>query len=299
VINVNHKLGVFKRGASSGRTSAFTLIELLVVIAIIAILAALLLPTLNKAKTSALITTCLNNNKQLGLAWAMYSHDNADRLAINSDQSEPFNGTPSWIGGPPPDNGWLDWTANQNNTNWQYLVQYPGHALFGALIGNDYKVFACPVNSAFVSPQQRPYGWTGRVRSCAMDASIGDGAKFGGFTFSSTFWWAKKTSDLIYPGPSSSWLIMDEHPDSIDDGILYNSYTYTEGTGEFTELPGGQHNGACGIAMADGSSLMHKWVTPLTLHPVTYTTDDDISVRNNQDLAWIAKATPRPTYSSQ
>jgi prepilin-type N-terminal cleavage/methylation domain-containing protein len=283
------------------RKDGFTLIELLVVIAIIAILAALLLPSLTKAKSSALVSVCLSNNKQLGLAWAMYSHDNGDRLAVNSDQSEPYplgapNQTASWIGGTPPDNGWLDWSTDQNNTNWLYLVQSPNHALFGYLVANQVKVFACPVNSTFVGPMQRPLGWTGRCRSCAMNGSIGDGKKYGGLSYSATFWWAKKSSDLVYPGPSSSWLIMDEHPDSIDDGILYDSYTYTDGTGEFSELPGGQHNGACGIAMADGSSLMHKWVNPLTLHPVTYTYDDNISVNKSQDLAWLARATPRPKF---
>jgi prepilin-type N-terminal cleavage/methylation domain-containing protein len=281
---------------AKNREIGFTLIELLVVIAIIAILAALLLPSLTKAKTSAQVTTCMNNNKQLVLAWSMYAHDNSDHLAINSDQSETFNGTPSWIGGTPPDNAWLDWTSDQNNTNWQYLVQYPSHALFGGLIGNDYKVFACPVNSAFVSPAQRGMGWSGRIRSCAMNGAIGDGKKFDGYTYSTTFWWAKKTSDLVYPGPSSSWLIMDEHPDSIDDGILYDSYTYTEGTGEFSELPSGQHNGVCGIGMADGSSLMHKWVTAVTLEPVGYSNRVNVSVVNNQDLAWLARATPRPNF---
>ena len=131
----------------------------------------------------------------------MYAHDNADRLAINSDQSEPFNGTPSWIGGTPPDNGWLDWSNDQNNTNWQYLVQYPSHALFGGLIGNDYKIFACPVNSAFASPIQRSMGWSGRIRSCAMNGAIGDGKKYDGYNYSSSFWWAKKASELVFPGP--------------------------------------------------------------------------------------------------
>jgi prepilin-type N-terminal cleavage/methylation domain-containing protein len=290
---MNTHPGASRRGDSITRVAAFTLIELLVVIAIIAILAAMLLPALSKAKTSALITDCLNNNKQLVLAWTMYMHDNSDRLAINADVGAPFDNTPSWVGGTPPDNDWLDWTTDQNNTNWLYLFQ-PTHALFGPYIANDVKVFACPVNSAFVSSAQRGAGWAGRCRSCAMDGAIGDGNKYGGLDYSSTFWWAKKSGDLLFPGPSSSWLIMDEHPDSIDDGILYTSYTYTDGTGEFTELPGGQHDGACGIGMADGSSLMHKWQNPLTLHPVTYNYDDNISVTRNQDLAWLANATPRP-----
>ena len=292
------KQGVSRRSPLTERRVAFTLIELLVVIAIIAILAAMLLPTLSKAKTGALVTSCLNNNKQLVLAWTMYAHDNNDRMAINSDQSQPYppntaNATPSWIGGVAPNNGWLDWTSDQNNTNWQSLVQY-GHGLLGGYVANNFKVFTCPVNGAFLSPAQRPLGWAGRCRSCAMNGAIGDGEVYGGLAYAATFWKAKKMVDLMFPGPSSSWLIMDEHPDSIDDGILYTSYTYTSGTGDFSELPGGQHNGACGIGMADGSSVMHKWVNPTTLHPVTYTYDDNINVQNNKDLAWLANATPRP-----
>ena len=265
------------------------MIELLVVIAIIAILAAILLPALNRAKQSAYATSCMNNQKQLALAWLMYASDNNEWLAINANSSDPFNGTPSWVSG-----RFDNWGTGQQDTNTQYLID-DTYSLLGSYVGRNAAVFACPA-AQIVSPAEAAAGWTQRARSAAMDGSLGDGAKYSGFPFSSTFFWAKKMMDLHVPGPSDSWVFLDEHPDSIDDCILYISPTYANGNGLFTELPAGLHGGKCGMSFADGHAEMHKWTKAPPLQPVIFDNKVGVTVQvlvvNNADLAWLAQHTP-------
>ena len=100
-------------------------------------------------------------------------------------------------------------------------------------------------------------------------------------------------NQLIHP--SESWVFINEHPDSIDDGILYVDPRASNGTGSLIELPSGYLGNACGVSFADGHAEVHLWQTSAFNVPVTYThnpPNPGISYTGNADLAWLAQRTP-------
>jgi prepilin-type N-terminal cleavage/methylation domain-containing protein/prepilin-type processing-associated H-X9-DG protein len=270
-----------------GRT-AFTLIELLVVIAIIAILAAMLLPALSKAKQRALGAQCMSNNKQLCIAYTMYTGDYNDFLPVNEDQSKAMipPGVASWVGNS------MDWTAANQNFDITYLTDDRFSSL-GPYTARNAKVYWCPTDT-YLSPAQAGKGY--RCRSVAMNAAVGNGNNKPAASLGWTgFFFARKSSDLNVPGPSDSWIFTDENPDSIDDGIMYVNCSYTNGIGSFTELPSSDHAGSCGLGYADGHAEIHKWRDPRTLHNVSYVSYQRVTIAGtpSPDLAFLASKTPR------
>ena len=275
--------------AKAGRP-AFTLIELLVVIAIIAILAAMLLPALSKAKVRAQAAYCMNNKKQLIIAWHMYATDFNDFLPINNDQSAIFNNTHNWT------DSKIDWGPNSWDFNTLYLINDQVSSM-GPYTARNPAIYWCPADR-YVSAQQAGMG-DHRIRSVAMDGAVGNGTADSAHrkctSLSYTTFWAIKGSDFTLPGPSDSYVFIDEHPDWLDDCTFYSDPTATTGTGQFAELPSSLHDGACGISYADGHAEVHRWVEPSTLIPVSRTSKSSLrpSVTNNRDMAFLAARTPR------
>lgn len=273
----------------------FTLVELLVVLAVTGVLAILLLPALAGTNIQGKAGQCINNQRQLITAWLMYSVDNSSRLAVNSDPhvygSMLFphtGGGPSWVSGS------LDWSTGSYNTNTVYLVN-DSYSLLGGYVGRQANVFACPAEN-FVSPAQRLAGWTRRARSVSMSAAVGDGDKYmePGNPFAWSAWYvARKATDFHYPPPASVWVLADEHPDSIDDGMLYCPSFLTT---TFTELPGAQHDSGGTLAFADGHAEIHKWLGPVMQShaTVSFNVIQQIPTQlNDPDLAYLANHTPQ------
>ena len=282
--------------------NGFTLIELLVVIAIIAILAAILLPVLNSAKIRAEAASDMSNKRQLTMAWFMYAQDNNDTLVLNADQTVTFNGMASWI----PGSCHMDWGTSPNNTNTMLMTTNQ----LGPYCAGQYKLYTSP-GDIYLSPLQMAlhFGAQGihRSRSVAMDAAVG--GPVGGPTSTSgdkppaslvsslpnPFYVAAKLTQLRSPGPSMSWVFLNEHPDSIDDGILYDDPRAIGGTGTLIEVPSSYLAKGCGVSFADGHAEVHKWVTPQFVVPVTYKQyppSGGVTYSENADLTWLAQHTP-------
>jgi prepilin-type N-terminal cleavage/methylation domain-containing protein len=286
----------------SGR-HGFTLIELLVVIAIIAILAAMLLPALSKAKQKAQGIGCMNNLKQLCVGWKMYSGDNQDHLAPNgleADQPSSLTDTskPQWCPGrqdlpypTSPVGVSPAGTAPGNDNGIQCIktgVVYP--------YVNNWAVYKCPADQFGTSLS----GFAGtvsyiHVRSMSMNSWLGPISVWNPSSalVQNLVIYYKETAVRF---PADTWVFMDENPYSMNDG----SFLSLPGGPNWIDCPATYHNGCNGIAFVDGHAEIHKWHDSAVLNgyappAIPYGNPSYVQVPPGQnpptDLLWLQSKT--------
>jgi prepilin-type N-terminal cleavage/methylation domain-containing protein len=237
----------------SAQNRGFTLIELLVVIAIIAILAAMLLPALAKAKDRANATKCLNNTKQLMLGWLMSATDNADEVMPN----------PGWVAGV------MNWSVGA--TDPSPLLDSTVSQMANYVKSVD--VYKCPSDiyksSVQTGERVRSYSMNGVLAGTGGSGPSVKGTRLNGanqtvgtyFGASGGLGPIKKITQLVRPGPSGTWVTLDEFPDSLNDATFMLDPGYTPGAEHWRDLPASFHAGRQGgsFSFADGHSEIHRW----------------------------------------
>jgi len=281
--------------------AGFTLVELLAIVAVLALLAATLPFGMARTRPNSMGTQCLNNLRQVSVAWTLYATDHSDVVANNFGVIE----TSTTIGAGQFGN-WannlLTWgastsVADVSNTNVAWLAK----GGLGKYLGSQLGALSCPADD-YVSAAQRSAGWTGRTRSISMNSVFGrfNSSAAGDPTASGRNWAFQEYRQYLkqaqVPRPFKTWLFIEEHPDSINDGYFISNPMASN----WQDIPAAFHHGGTSLAFGDLHCETKKWLSPTSrLSQVKYqyyTVNFDALGR--QDYAWHLERTGWVNFST-
>jgi prepilin-type processing-associated H-X9-DG protein len=277
------------------RMEAFTLGDLAAVLAMVSFLAVIFLPMLFRAKLIVQEGACLSDLHQIQNGWMLYNNENNGNF--------PYNVT----GAGSADINWVanneNYTGGPGDTNAAMLVN-PGYSLLAPYVRNS-AVYRCPAD------QSKSFGQTGlpRVRSYSMSAAVGPNVH-GTVTNPNQGEWLGSLSDngqvnqtgdftvyinngmMVGPlQPSDLIVMVDEHPDGINDGSWQFNMPNSPSQTYWIDTPTPLHGNAGSFSFADGHAEIHAWQLPKAIPPVTYNAQNGGTTRNepkNPDIVWTA-----------
>ncbi len=261
---------------------AFTLFEVLVMAGIVGLLVSIMGAGLSHTSMQGKAVRCINNQRQLITGWRMYAADNSEKVIYNLGevQTEIANGTyRNWA------NNILSWDLNGMNTNLALLRS----GILAPYLGTNVSAYRCPAYN-YLSAAQMSARFTARTRSVSMNAFFGPytlTTPSGQNTFFPTYRQWLRVSEVLRP--AMAWVVIEEHPDSINDGYFINSPV---GTTSWTDIPGSLHNGGCTLAFADSHVEVHHWLSKSSKLPVRFTyTAPTLDPLGRIDVQWLGSRT--------
>src|SRR5208337_4159687 len=249
----------------------------------------MLLPAFAKSKQKAQGIGCMNNSKQLMLAWLMYTEDNHDVLLF-SYGSQPEDKIYVWSGpsGAPWD---LDLAVPTTQGDWDYVDTIEKSPMW-PYCANSQSIWHCPADTSYgINPagQHVP-----RPRSMSMSNWVGGNGDdpsngYRGYRgLTANYEVFRKITDMLQPGPSKTFVLLDERQDSINDGyfvVQMDGYTGAPNAAEeIVDFPASYHNRAGGFAFADGHSEIHKWLDNRLINPPAMAVT---AAPNSPDVFWL------------